>query len=129
MTLVVHMFLNGGGMRGGPVHHHIAAARFVGETRTAPTYRVFAIRGTDFPGLVPVEEGGVAIAGELYDATLDQLAALMPAEPPELELGVIELADGSHSLAMILRSHEVASGKHTDISDHGGWRAYLATLE
>jgi hypothetical protein len=134
------MFLNGGGMRGGPVHHHVATARFVGETWTAPRYRFYAIRGAEFrelasetsrlfPGLVPVVSGGVSIAGELYDATMEQLAALMPAEPPELELGIIELADGSHSLAMLLRSHEVAGGRHTDISEHGGWRAYLATLE
>jgi len=125
---MVHMFLNGGGMRGGPVHHHIAAAPFVGEARTAPRYRFYAIRGTEFPGLAPARTGGVSIAGELYDVTLEQLRdGLLPAEPPELELGVIELADGTGSLAMILRAAEVAGGRHTDISSYGGWRAWISS--
>ena len=51
----------------------------------------------------------------------------MPVEPPELELAVIELADGSASLAVALRADVHARGRSlVDISDHGGWRAYQA---
>ena len=47
-------------------------------------------------------------------------------EPPELELGVVELTDGSASLAVVLRPDVHARGTGlVDISDHGGWRAYL----
>jgi hypothetical protein len=49
-------------------------------------------------------------------------------EPPELELAVIELADGSASLAVALRPEVHARGEGlVDISDCGGWRAHQAS--
>lgn len=126
---MVYMFLNGGGMRGGPVHHHIAAAPFVGPARTAARYRFYAVRD-EFPGLWPVGPGGYTIDGEVYDTPLEMLRDhLLPSEPPELELGVIELEDGTPALAMVLRRVEHESGGHVDISRHGGWHRYLACAE
>ena len=51
----------------------------------------------------------------------------IPAEPPELELSVIELDDGRSAVAVVVRPdvHESGAGL-TDISDRGGWRAYQA---
>ena len=46
------MFLNGGGMRGGPVHRHIGGVPLVAEVRTAPLYRFYSIRD-EYPGLYP----------------------------------------------------------------------------
>jgi hypothetical protein len=69
---------------------------------------------------------GAAIAGEVYDLPLDVLRdSLLPAEPPELELGVIELADGSAALGMLLRRPCPAMDDLTDITAYRGWRAYL----
>ncbi len=51
----------------------------------------------------------------------------VPAEPPELELGVVELEDGGSALVVLMRKEVVESGEGlVDISDHGGWRAYRA---
>jgi hypothetical protein len=50
---------------------------------------------------------------------------LLPAEPPELELGVIKLADGAAALGMILRRPCPPLDDLTDITGYGGWRAYL----
>ena len=95
MTITVPLFVNGGGMRGGNVHYSIEGLPFLGEARTAPRYRFFSIRD-EFPGLWPVAEGGVSVPGELYDVPLDVIRdRFIPAEPPELELSVIELDDGS----------------------------------
>lgn len=128
---MVYMFLNGGGMRGGPVHDHIAGAPLVAETRTAPRYRFYAVNDS-FPGLDPVAEGGVAVEGELYDVPWEVLRdGLMPNEPAELELGIIELEDCGASLAMLLRklppARDVADV--VDISDYRGWRRYRAARE
>ena len=38
------MFLNGGRMRGGPVHRHIDGVPLVADVRTAPLYRFYSIR-------------------------------------------------------------------------------------
>ncbi len=52
---------------------------------------------------------------------------LLPAEPPELKLGVITLADGTAALGMILRRPAPAMDDLSDITAFGGWRAYLAS--
>src|ERR1700677_116396 len=104
------MFLNGGGMRGGSLHHLLRGARLIAETSTAPRYRLHSV-GDRYPALQPAGTGGRAIAGEVDDLPLDVLRdSLLPAEPPELELGVIELADGSASLGMILRGGVLGRG-------------------
>jgi gamma-glutamylcyclotransferase (GGCT)/AIG2-like uncharacterized protein YtfP len=124
-----HMFLNGGGMRGGSLHHLLAGAPLVAETRTAPHYLLYSV-GDRYPALQPCPPDaglGAAIVGEVYDLSLDLLRDdLLPAEPPELELGVIELAHGSSALGMILRRACPALDDLTDITAYGGWRDYLS---
>jgi hypothetical protein len=119
------MFLNGGGMRGGAVHHHIEGAPLLGELRTAPKYRFYSVRD-EFPALVRAATGGAAIIGELYDVPIEMLHhSLLPAEPPELELSTIELEDGSVSFAVLLRSEVLERGEGLiEITNYRGWRAY-----
>lgn len=124
---MVLLMTNGEGMRGGRVHHTIEAHPFLGEVRTAPKYRFFSVRD-EFPGILPVTDGsGSSIRGELYDVPLEVVRdRFLPHEPSELELGVVELEDGTAALSMMLRREE--SGRHADISAHGGWRAYRESL-
>jgi hypothetical protein len=125
----VPLFVNGGGMRGGEVHYSIEGLPFLREARTAPRYRFFSVRD-EFPGLWPVDEGGVSIVGELYDVPLDVIRdRFIPAEPPELELSVVELDDGSSALVVVVRASFYESGEGLkDISEFGGWRAYRASM-
>ena len=121
MTL---MFLNGGAMRGGPLHHLLLDAPLLGEVRTAARYRFYSV-GDRFPALQEAGSEGVEVAGEVYDVPMEVLRdSLLPSEPPELELGVIELADGRPSLAMVLRREFAAHTGLKDISVIGSWRAY-----
>lgn len=121
---MVYMFLNGGGMRGGPLHHQLLGAPLVKETHTAPKYRFHSVNDK-FPALEPVSEGGVAVAGELYDLPMTTLRdSLLPAEPDELELGVIELEDGTPSFAVVLRREFRCTATLTDISHLASWRKY-----
>ena len=126
---MVRMFLNGGGMRGGPIHHHIESiAEFVGEVWTVPLYRFYSVRD-EFPGIYLIGDGGYAIVGELYELPLGVLRdRLLPVEPAELELSIIELEDSSASLSMVMRETELKSPGVVDISEHGGWRAYRESL-
>jgi gamma-glutamylcyclotransferase (GGCT)/AIG2-like uncharacterized protein YtfP len=116
------MFLNGTAMAGGADHHLVGGAPLVRATTTAARYRFHAVDGR-YPALEDVGEGGAAVQGEVYELAWEQLReVLLPGEPPGLELGVIELADGSGSLAMILRRGYAA--ELVDISAQGSWRAY-----
>ena len=123
----VRMFVNGQGMSGGSLSDALAGGTFLGPALTAPRYRFFSVRDV-FPGLHPVEEGGVAVPGELYEVEYAVLREhLLPREPVELELGVIEMSDGSGSLSMRMRAEALDLPGVVDISDEGGWLAYLAT--
>lgn len=124
------MFLNGTAMSGQPDHSVIAgSARLIGPATTAAIYRFFAVRD-EFPGLFPVESGGEAITGELYEMSDELLFdILLPQEPRELEIGTIELSDGSSVRAMILQPSRIQPGdKIVDIATFGGWRNYQTHL-
>ncbi len=122
------MFLNGGGMRGGPLHHQLQGAPLVRIAYSAPKYRYYSV-GDRFPAMREVATDGHAVLGEVYDLPLATLRDhLLPAEPPELELGVIELDDGTACLATVLRTEFSGTGDLMDISEIGDWRTYLAGL-
>ena len=126
------MFLTGDGMSDGPLHHHISGALLIGELRTAPRYRLYSVRD-EFPALRPVSEEGQPILGELYDVPMNLLWDLLAHEPPELELSMVELdarVAGARrapelSFGMVLRRGE--RSRYSDITHHGGWRAYRRT--
>lgn len=120
MTLV---FLNGGGMRGGDLHSQLEGAALVAAVRTAARYRFSAVDDR-YPALEEVGPGGGAVEGELYDLPLDVLGRLLAAEPPELELGVVELADGAAVLGFLLRREHTRAASLVDITAAGSWRAH-----
>ncbi|MFB9740712.1 gamma-glutamylcyclotransferase [Pseudonocardia sulfidoxydans] len=119
------MFLNGTAMAGGADHHLVGGAPLVTATTTAKRYRFHAVGGA-YPALEDVgPDQGAAVRGEVYELSYEQLReVLLPGEPAGLELGVIELADGSGSLAMILRRSWDDAPELTDISDLASWRAF-----
>jgi hypothetical protein len=124
----IPLFVNGEGMHGGAVHHTIEAHPFRGLARTAPKYRFFSV-GDRFPALWPVNEHGVSVPGEIYDVPLATIRdQFIPAEPAELELGVVELENGEPALAVVLRRDVLNAPELIDISDRGGWRSYLSSV-
>jgi gamma-glutamylcyclotransferase (GGCT)/AIG2-like uncharacterized protein YtfP len=121
---MVRMFLNGSAMSGGELHHQLQGAPLLGRARTAPRYRFYSVRD-EFPALLAVAHGGASIEGELYEMSEELLRdSLLPVEPPELELGLIELEDRSAAFSMLLRSALRDDRGLKDISAFGGWRAY-----
>jgi gamma-glutamylcyclotransferase (GGCT)/AIG2-like uncharacterized protein YtfP len=118
-------------MRGGNLHHTVSQHRFLGAVTTAPKYRFFSVRD-EFPALLRSENGGAAIEGELYDVPLDNIRTdFLPEEPPELELTVVELADGRSVLAVALRPGLVDSiaDQLTEITEERSWRRYRGLSE
>jgi allophanate hydrolase len=101
-------------------------ARFFEKTKTAPSYRLYAL--TDMspvrPGMIRTDVGGAAIECEVWQLPTMQLGKLLRQIPAPLSLGSIELADGSSECGFLCESYAVTDAE--DISDLGGWRRYLA---
>lgn len=122
------IFLNGSAMQGGPLHDQLRGAPLVRKASTAARYQFFSYANR-FPAMHPAPRDGHRVHGDVYDITLETLHHhLLPAEPAELELGTIELADGTACLATLLRRHHLDSPDLINISEIGDWPTYLATI-
>jgi adenine/guanine/hypoxanthine permease len=121
------LFVNGTLMRGLELHANLAGAELLQETATAPRYRLHSIRD-EHPGMYEVAEGeeGASIAGELYQVPTEVLLKVIENEPAGLYRGPVQLVDG-RMVPGILYVRALA-GAHPDITAHGGWRQYRATV-
>ena len=119
------LFVNGTLMRGLKLHANLDGAEFVEEAQTAPVYRIYSI-GDVHPGMFEVAEGGISVPGEIYRVPDDVWRRVEAGEPPGLYRGPVKLSDG-RTVPGILFPRELAVGKHRDISEFGGWRAYAAS--
>lgn len=121
----MRFFICGSAMRGQPDHGSLGQSRFLGEALTAPRYRLHSVLDRH-PGIYEVAEGGVAIAGELYEMSEQQHRELLASEPPDLYEGTIVLSDGSTASAMIYPRDLIERRGYPDVSSYGGWAAYKA---
>jgi len=103
-------------------------ATLVQATTTAPHYRLYALAGTvpPKPGLQRSEDGA-AIALEVWSMPQDAVGSFLALIPPPLGLGSVELADGRWVHGFICEGHALAGAE--EVTRHGGWRAYVASLK
>jgi allophanate hydrolase len=104
-------------------------ARLLARTRTAACYRFYALPNTTppKPGMVRVGHGdGASIAVEVWEMPIEHFGSFVALVPSPLGIGTIELEDGS-SVQGFLCEPAALEGA-TDITAHGGWRAYMASL-
>ena len=129
----VDVVVVGAHLRGQPLNWQVTdrGGRFVRATATAPVYRLYAIAGSPpmRPALVHVgaDAGGASIEVEVWRLPAAEVGAFMLQIAPPLGLGRVELADGTQSVGFIAEPRAVRGA--TDITTHGGWRAFLATID
>jgi len=121
----MRFFICGSALRGQPDNKNLGDATFLGAAQTAPRYRLYSVRD-QHPGIYEVAEGGISIAGELYEFTPEQHAHLMANEPPDLYESAILLDDGSKASAMIYPQKLIEERGFEDVSQYGGWTAFKA---
>ncbi len=119
----MRFFICGSALRGQPDHKNLGDAKFLGEARTAPRYRLHSVRD-QHPGIYEVDSGGISIVGELYEFTPEQHERLLESEPPDLYEAPIVLDDGSSVSAMIYPRSLIVERGFEDISEYGGWAAF-----
>ena len=103
-------------------------AQLVKATTTSAHYRLHALPGTlpPKPGLRRSTGDGAAIALEVWAMPQAQIGSFLALIPPPLGLGSVELADGSWVTGFICEGYALTSA--LDVTAHGGWRAYIASL-
>ena len=118
--------VNGTLMRGLVLNANLVAAgaTFVRETRTLPIYRLWSIDDVH-PAMVRVTSGGASVAVEVWDVPAAGLADVLLKEPPGLSIGKVFLDGGTETLG-VLGEPALCEGQR-EITQHGGWRAYIAT--
>jgi allophanate hydrolase len=126
----VRLAVVGAHLSGMPLNGQLTerGARLVTATETASDYRLFALAGTvpPKPGLLRVAAGsGTRIALEIWEMPLAHYGSFVALVPGPLSIGTLTLADGS-SVQGFLCEAQAAQGAQ-DISNFGGWRAYMAS--
>jgi allophanate hydrolase len=96
------------------------------RTTTAPAYRLYELPGAvpRKPGLRRVGAGGASIEVEVWTIGVAELGSFVDGVPPPLGIGTVELADGSWQHGFICEGWALEDAR--DITEFGGWRAYLS---
>jgi len=100
-------------------------ARLLGAVASAAEYRFFALAGgpVQRPGMVRVNEGGAAIAMEVWEMPAQHFGSFVDGIPAPLGIGKVKLADGSWVSGFVCEP--VGTEGATDITHLGSWRAWL----
>lgn len=129
----IRLAVVGAHLAGQPLHHQLADrdARLVATTRTAPTYRLYAL-ATDppKPALVrasPGDPAAAAIEVEVWALAAVDFATFVDLVPAPLAIGRVQLADGTDVAGFTCEPIALADGP-PEITAHRGWRAYRTHL-
>lgn len=122
----VYLAVNGTLMRGLALNPNLLAvgAAFVKEALTVPAYRLWSIHDVH-PAMIRVAAGGRAIALEVWSIPPAGLAEILLKEPPGLSIGKVKLAEGEEVLGVL--GEPILCEGQKEITQYGGWRAYIAS--
>jgi allophanate hydrolase len=119
----------GAHLSGLPLNHQLTSrgARLICETRSAPSYRFYALAGGPpmRPGMVRVAEGGASIVLEIWELPVTAFGSFVAGIPGPLGIGKVLLEDGSSVCGFICEDADIAGAQ--DITAFGSWRAWLAS--
>ncbi|MGK7950181.1 MAG: gamma-glutamylcyclotransferase [Xenococcaceae cyanobacterium] len=121
------IFICGSALRGQPDHQNLQDAKFIGEAKTLPKYRLHAVKDGWHPGIYEVETNGISIPGEIYEMTEQEYQYLLANEPPNMYPATVYLEDDSEAIAMLYPQELIEKNGWQDISEFGGWAAYKAS--
>lgn len=124
----VRVAVVGAHLTGMPLNFQLTTrnAVLVEQTHTADSYRLYALPGTvpPKPGLAKAESGRSIIV-ELWDMPLARFGEFVAEIPAPLGIGNVVLADGRSVKGFICEPWALADA--LDITEFGGWRAFIAS--
>ncbi len=126
---LVQVAVCGAHLSGLALNHQLTSrgGRLVRAVQSAPAYKLYALPGgpPHRPGMVRVAQGGATIAMEIWELPATAFGSFVAAIGAPLGIGTVQLDDGSSVQGFVCEA--LAAQDATDITHHGGWRAYLAS--
>ncbi len=124
----IELVVVGAHMSGLPLNGELSSlgARFIREAETQADYRLFALPGgpPHRPGLLRVDAGqGSAIKTEVWALSAASFGVFVSKVPSPLSIGTVRLADGTAPKGFLVEPQATIGAR--DISDLGGWRAFV----
>ncbi|MDH5393778.1 MAG: allophanate hydrolase [Gammaproteobacteria bacterium] len=96
------------------------------KTASAKAYRMFVIEGQlERPGMIRDEQSGGAIEIEVWAIPKPEFGSFVAGIAAPLGIGKVETADGRWLPGFICEGYAIAGAR--EISQLGGWRAYLSS--
>jgi len=124
----VQLAVVGAHLSGMPLHWQLTSreARLVRKTRTADTYRLFAMTADTppRPALIHCGTGGSRIELEVYELETSAFGSFVAEVRPPLAIGTVVLEDDTSVCGFVAEPRATLGA--LDITEYGGWRAYLA---
>jgi allophanate hydrolase len=126
----VDLAVVGAHLAGQPLNSQLTqrGARLKKTCRTAAGYRLYALEGTKpaKPGLARDDQfRGPGIEVEVWTMPEDQFGSFVAEVPAPFGIGNVTVDSGELAKCFICEPHALASA--TEITQFGGWRAYLAS--
>ena len=120
----------GAHLSGMPLNHQLTErdATLIKACKTTESYRLYALAGGPpyRPGLIKVNENGVAIDVEVWRMPLENFGSFMLGIPHPLGIGKAKLDDGSEVNSFICEAFAISDAK--DITSFGNWRNYIKSI-
>ena len=128
MSKSIEIAVCGAHMSGLPLNHQLTEldAVFVKATKTAKGYRLFNVpeKVPPRPGMVRDTSCESALELEVWSMPLEHFGAFMVQIASPLCIGSVFLEDGSSVYGFLCESDALKGAE--EITELGGWRAYLA---
>ncbi|MBL8173026.1 MAG: allophanate hydrolase [Bryobacterales bacterium] len=126
----VQLAVVGAHLTGQPLNHQLTTrgARLLRTCRTAPCYRLYALRNTapPKPGLVrDTTLSGPGIEIEIWAIPESRFGEFVNEVPPPLAIGNLETAGGEWVKGFVCEPQSIEGS--SDITAHAGWRNWLST--
>lgn len=125
---LVQVAVVGAHLSGMPLNGQLTerGATLVEATRTADHYRLYALANTTpaKPGLVRVNGNGHQIDIEIWQMPVSEFGSFVAMIPSPLGIARIETQEGELVQGFVCEPVALENAK--DITDFGGWRAYMA---
>jgi len=118
----------GAHLSGMALNHELTSlgARFLEALRTAPDYRLYALKGEGpaRPGMLRVAKGaGGPIEAELWALSEQAFGKFVAGIPSPLSIGTVHFENGKAAKGFLVEAEAIHGAE--EISSFGGWRNYV----